>query len=80
MQVRILAFGIARDILGGSQMTMELPKQASVGQLKEKLCDQYPDFQKLASLSIAVNTAYAEDNQLVQPEDELVIIPPVSGG
>lgn len=80
MQVRILAFGIARDILGGSQMTVELPSQANVAQLKEKLCDQYPDFQRLASLSIAVNTAYADDNQLIKPEDELVIIPPVSGG
>ena len=40
----------------------------------------FPDFEKLRSLSIAVNQEYREDDFLVKEGDEIVIIPPVSGG
>lgn len=80
MEVKILAFGIAKDILGGASLSVELPEQPTVGQLKAYLCGAYPDFEKLASFAIALNTEYAEDQQAIQPGDEVVIIPPVSGG
>jgi len=80
MKISILAFGIARDILGGSSIDIELNEQPTAGQLKQHLCEQYPDFEKLASISLAVNTEYAKDEQLLEKGDEVVIIPPVSGG
>ena len=80
MKINILAFGIAKDILGGSQLEIELPEHATVEQLKGQLCEQYPAFEKLAKLSIALNTAYASDDQTIEASDEVVIIPPVSGG
>lgn len=80
MEIRLLAFGIAKDILGGSQTTLSLPQSATVAELKSVLCQRYPDFTKLVSFSIAVNTSYATDDQPLRPEDEVVIIPPVSGG
>ncbi len=80
MEVKILAFGIAKDILGGSSLSVELPEKPTVGQLKAHLCQAYPDFEKLASFAIALNTEYAEDQQAIRPGDEVVIIPPVSGG
>lgn len=80
MMVNILAFGIAKDILGSSQLSIELPESATVGQLKAQLCERYPAFEKLASLSIALNTSYAADDASIEPTDEVVIIPPVSGG
>lgn len=80
MKIQVIAFGIAKDILGNSQFALELPAEATVSNLKTKLTEQFPEFTKLASLSVAVNTSYAKDDQLIQPEDEVVIIPPVSGG
>ncbi len=80
MQVRVIAFGIARDILGGSSLTVEMPEAPTVGQLKTHLCKTYPSFEKLASLAVALNTEYARDEQVIQAGDEVVIIPPVSGG
>ena len=59
---------------------MELPEGLTVGALKEKLCDRFPAFQKLKSLAIAVNTEYRTDDFLLSENDEVVIIPPVSGG
>ncbi|TXB63217.1 MoaD/ThiS family protein [Phaeodactylibacter luteus] len=80
MEINILAFGIARDILGGSQIQMPLPEGSTVGELKAALCSKFPAFAQLASLSIALNTSYASDSDPIRPTDEVVIIPPVSGG
>ena len=80
MQITILAFGIAKDIIGGSSLNVELPSGATVHSLKTLLSQRFPDFQKLVSLSIAVNTEYASDDQALSERDEIVIIPPVSGG
>ena len=42
--------------------------------------DEFPDFEKLRSLVIAVNEEYQEDGFILSEKDEIVIIPPVSGG
>lgn len=80
MKINLLAFGIARDILGGSTMEFEWEGEAKVGKLKEELQAKYPAFIDLASLRIAVNESYATDEQSIEEGDEIVIIPPVSGG
>lgn len=80
MQLKILAFGIAKEIVGQFELPVELPEKATVGDLKSFLSSQYPDFQKLASLRVALNTEYANDSDALSPNDEIVLIPPVSGG
>ena len=80
MKVRIRAFGIAKDILGASEQTLDIPTSASVLEVKSELSRQYPEFEKLRKFSIAVNESYQEDSFLISEGDELVIIPPVSGG
>lgn len=80
MNLKILAFGIAKEILGQLELSIQLTDTATVADLKQFLTDKYPDFQKLASLRVAVNTEYADDNAVLNPNDEIVLIPPVSGG
>ncbi len=80
MKIKILAFGIAREIVGGFETTLDLPTDTTVASLKQQLITQFPDFQKLATLKLAVNTDYAADDLVLTSNDEIVIIPPVSGG
>ncbi len=80
MQIRIMAFGIAKEILGDRQLSMEVPDACSVAELKNQLIHIYPDFEKLRSLSLAVNQDYVRDDVILFERDEIVIIPPVSGG
>jgi molybdopterin converting factor subunit 1 len=80
MKITILAFGIAKDILGNNTLSLDIDDQMTVGDIKQYLCDHYPAFKQLAALSLAVNTEYAEDEQYIRQGDEVVIIPPVSGG
>ena len=80
MKVRILAFGIARELCGAREFDMEIPEALTVSEFKSLLFEQYPGFLTVASISIAVNTEYSEDTQVLGANDEIAIIPPVSGG
>lgn len=80
MELQILAFGIAKDILKSRSLAIHMPNDSTVSDLKTELVRQFPPFSKLTSFAIAVNTDYADDNQVLLSNDEIVIIPPVSGG
>ncbi|MBK8503699.1 MAG: molybdopterin converting factor subunit 1 [Saprospiraceae bacterium] len=80
MKIKILAFGIAKDILGARTMELDMAESTSVALLKAHLIEQHPQFSKLRSLALAINQEYVDDNQIISENDEVVIIPPVSGG
>jgi len=80
MQITIKAFGITRDIVGTHSLELELPDTASVNDLRQALGKVYPRLADLTSLAIAVNQEYAKDNIQLSENDEVVLIPPVSGG
>jgi molybdopterin synthase sulfur carrier subunit len=80
MKVNILAFGITKDIFGGSSVSVDLTNDANVSNLKYLLEQQYPQLKKLATYMVAVNNEYALDGDTVHERDEIAIIPPVSGG
>ncbi|UXP32467.1 molybdopterin converting factor subunit 1 [Reichenbachiella agarivorans] len=80
MQISILAFGIARDILGTSTFDMEIKDGQTVAEIVDELKSKYAAFNKLNSVLLAVNEDYVDDDYIVQQGDELAIIPPVSGG
>lgn len=80
MRIKILAFGIAREIFGGSELVAELPEGADTATLKKELEKQHPRLGQLASYMVAVNNEYAQDSLSVSERDEIAIIPPVSGG
>ncbi len=80
MKINVLAFGIAKDIFGGSSINVELPEQGTTGNLKQSLESSYPLLKQLASYMVAVNNEYAQDENILSERDEVAIIPPVSGG
>jgi molybdopterin converting factor small subunit len=79
MHVRLVAFGIARDILKGKYLDFNFQGK-TIGELKETLVTAYPDFSKLRSLSFAVSEEYRTDDFQLNEGNEVVVIPPVSGG
>lgn len=80
MKIKLVAFGIARDILKDSNISFLFTDGKTIGDLKNALTKKYPEFEKLASLRFAVGEDYQEDDFELSEENEVVIIPPVSGG
>jgi len=80
MKIKVIAFGIAKDILKAKQVELELTSGDTISSLRQTLHQRHPDFSKLKSLSFAVGVNYQEDAYVLNENDEVVIIPPVSGG
>jgi molybdopterin converting factor subunit 1 len=78
--MKILCFGIAREIAGGPDLQLDAVAGSTVAELRERLIDSYPAFGELSSFAIARNECYATDEAIIGEGDEVVIIPPVSGG
>ncbi len=78
--ISVLLFGIARDLTGQSTVSIPLSGGANVGDLLGQLHQRYPALTGIRSLLIAVNGEYAEAGQLLTDNDEIALIPPVSGG
>ena len=65
-----------RERAGSSELTLDLPEGASVG-------DALAELRGLAEglpLVLAVNREYAPEDQVLDEGDELALVPPVSGG
>jgi molybdopterin synthase sulfur carrier subunit len=78
--MNILCFGIAREIAGGPALLLDGVVGSSVADLRERLVREYPRLGELSSFAIARNETYARDEEIIEAGDEVVIIPPVSGG
>ncbi|WP_340198628.1 molybdopterin converting factor subunit 1 [Ascidiimonas sp. W6] len=79
--MNVLLFGIAKDIVGTQELRLEKALNIkTVKELTDFLKNKYPEFQKLRSIAIAVNSNYAEMETALTESDEIAIIPPVSGG
>lgn len=77
--IKIRCFAKAAEIVGGKYLEVD-SKVLSVQELKTIVLERFPEFEHLDSVRIAVNEAYADDAQSIKEGDDVVIIPPVSGG
>jgi molybdopterin synthase catalytic subunit len=81
MRVRVRCFALAADLLGGRQSDVELPAGATVGDLLAELGRKFPGFAQLAPrILAAMAEEYVDRSRPLKDGDEVVIIPPVSGG
>jgi molybdopterin converting factor small subunit len=82
VKATILLFAMARETAGASTLTVDLPPNPTVRDLKAALCLVCPAFSKiLPALRIAIDLEYTfDDDQPIPTGAELAAIPPVSGG
>ncbi len=80
MTVLVLLFGISRDIVGSKSIQIDFEGEVRVKDLMNKMKENYPKFEELSSLLVAVNDEYASDDTVLSGNEEIALIPPVSGG
>ncbi len=81
MKLTIRLFATLKDRVGAPQATLDLPEGATVQDMLTTLTTAYPTVEaSLPSVLISVNHEYAERTQVLRPEDEIALFPPVSGG
>ena len=53
--MKVLCFGVAKDIVGGSELKIEGQHAQNVSELKKYLNETYPKFLEYKSYMVAVN-------------------------
>ena len=81
MNVRVRMFAALRQAVGSDRVDVALPDGATIGHLRRRLAEQFPQLSKSTALVMfAIDTQYADDGAQIPPGADVACIPPVSGG
>lgn len=80
MRIKVKLFASARAAVGRGELEMKLPEGRTVGEAFERLKGMFPKLAGIKGMRFAVNMEYVEPDFKLRDGDELVLIPPVSGG
>jgi MoaE-MoaD fusion protein len=81
MQIRVLFFGILKDLAGKPSDLLDLPENATLGDVLNYYEQAIPRLKATkASLAMSVNQEYAGPGTRLKAGDEVALLPPVSGG
>ena len=74
-------FAVLKDRAGRDAWTYDSVRPLKGSQLLAVFFDEHPELAGLRSVTrLAVNQSFCTDDPLLDPGDELALIPPVSGG
>lgn len=81
MNVRVKLFAAVRDVVGKEEVILSTPRGATAFSIVNELARQFPGLGKWKNyVRVAVNWEYVPETQVLNENDEVAVIPPVSGG
>ena len=81
IKVKVKLFAIYQEVLNVPELDLILPIQTTVGNVLESLIEQKPQLAKWQEVTrFGVNLKFVQSHTILQDGDEVVLIPPVSGG
>lgn len=79
--VTVKLFAAYQEAYGVSELVLEFPTETPVAAVRDRLIDEHPELAQWRDLTrFGVNLQFVEPDTLLQEGDEVVLIPPVSGG
>jgi molybdopterin converting factor subunit 1 len=81
MKVNVLFFSRLRDLAGVSEMELDVPESTTVAGLLELLYSRTPALRDWdQSILVAAGVEFVGRDHVLQPNDQISIMPPVQGG
>ncbi len=81
MHINVLFFGILRDLAGRESEAVSLPDGATIADLLAHCETQIPRLKPyLGAVAAAINEEYSARSRQLHDQDEVALLPPVSGG
>ena len=82
MRLRVILFAIYRERLGADEIELEFPSDSiSMAELRSALIALDQGLEPLLAVTrVAVNQEFASEKTILRADDEVALIPPVSGG
>ena len=81
MRLRVQFFSQLKEIAGAGEIALDLPAGTTVAELLAQLYRAYPALEKWdRNLLLGAGVEFVERDYVLQPNDEIAIMPPVQGG
>lgn len=81
IMVTVKLFAAYQEAYGVPELQLELPQGTTVMQMCDRILTDHPELENLRNITrFGVNLQFAEPDTVLQNGDEVVLIPPVSGG
>ncbi len=81
MRIRVLFFGVLRDIVGSREDSIDVPEGGRVETVFEHYASRFPRLREVSSsIVLALNQQFSEPKAPLSDGDEVAFLPPVSGG
>lgn len=79
--ITLKLFAVYQEALGEPERILALPVGTTVGEVRDRLIAEHPSLAQWKDVTrFGVNLQFVETDTALQDGDELVLIPPVSGG
>jgi len=81
MKIHVQFFSRLRDLVGISEMEIELPPGSMAAELLKLLYSRMPALREWdKSILLAAGVEFVGRDYVLQPDDQISIMPPVQGG
>lgn len=81
MHLSVRLFAVLRDLAGTDRLTVELPEGCRACDLRAAVGRQVPALAPhLEAARVAIDLQFAPESAPIRADQELALIPPVSGG
>jgi sulfur-carrier protein len=81
ISIQLKLFAAYQEAAGKPELQLDLPDGTTVGQVLDQLLFQHPQLARWRDVTrYGVNLQFVEAGQVLQNGDEVVLVPPVSGG
>lgn len=79
--ITVKLFAAYQEAYGVPELSLELPPGTTVRAVRDRLLAEHPELEQWRDLTrFGINLQFVEPDTPLNPGDEVVLIPPVSGG
>ncbi|HEY9635521.1 MAG TPA: MoaD/ThiS family protein [Coleofasciculaceae cyanobacterium] len=79
--VTVKLFAAYQEAYAVPELILEFPPKTPVADVLEKLISEHPQLKQWSNITrFGINLQFVEPDTILQDGDEVVLIPPVSGG
>lgn len=80
IRVHVMCFSLVSTALDRSEFVLELPEGSTASDVLERVRKMNEAKLGMLPIRVAVNEEYVPGNMVLKNDDEVALIPPVSGG
>lgn len=81
LKVTVKLFAAYQEAYGLPELILEVPPETTVAKVRDRLIAEHPELEQWRDLTrFGVNLHFVEADTVLKTGDEIVLIPPVSGG